>query len=100
MMGDEKSKATVDALMGGFLSGVSKYSLERGVATSVLNGKADLVRQVVQAYPQLKNENLTFGYKIEYKGLEEKMGKQQIKDITSDMTMGPLDKMKNMIGFK
>lgn len=46
MMGDEKAKATVDAMMGGFLAGVSKYSLEKGVASSVIAKRRDLVRQV------------------------------------------------------
>lgn len=46
MMGDDKAKATVDAMMGGLLSGVSKYSLEKGISTSVLAKKKDLIRQV------------------------------------------------------
>lgn len=46
MMGDEKSKATVDAMMGGLLSTVSKYALEKGIASSVLAEKKNLIRQV------------------------------------------------------
>lgn len=46
MMGDDKAKATVDAMMGGLLSGMSKYSLEKGISTSVLAKKKDLIRQV------------------------------------------------------
>lgn len=45
-MGDDKAKATVDAMMGGLLSGVSKYSLEKGIASSVIAKKKDLRRQV------------------------------------------------------
>lgn len=46
LKGDDKAKATVDAMMGGFLSGVSKYSLEKGVASSVLQNKKSLIQQV------------------------------------------------------
>lgn len=46
MQGDDKAKATVDAMMSGLLKDVSKYSLEKGVATSVLTNRKDLVRQV------------------------------------------------------
>lgn len=46
MQGDDKAKATVDAMMSGLLKDVSKYSLEKGVATSVLANRKDLVRQV------------------------------------------------------
>lgn len=46
MMGDDKAKATVDAMMGGILSGVSKYSLEKSIASSVIEKKKDLIRQV------------------------------------------------------
>lgn len=50
MMGDDKAKATVDAMMGGLLSGVSKYSLEKGISTSVFAKKKDLIRQVSPPY--------------------------------------------------
>lgn len=46
MQGDDKAKATVDAMMSGLLKDVSKYSLEKGVATSVLSNRKDLIRQV------------------------------------------------------
>lgn len=46
MQGDDKAKATVDAMMSGLLKDVSKYSLEKGVASSVLANRKDLVRQV------------------------------------------------------
>lgn len=49
MMGDDKAKATVDAMMGGLLAGVSKYSLEKGIASSVVQKKGDLIRQVCTA---------------------------------------------------
>lgn len=49
-MGDDKAKATVDAMMGGLLAGLSKYSLEKGIATSVLAKKKDLIRQVRVRY--------------------------------------------------
>lgn len=47
-MGDDKAKATVDAMMGGLLAGVSKYSLQKGIASSVLAKKKDLIGQVLQ----------------------------------------------------
>lgn len=46
MQGDDKAKATVDAMISGLLKDVSKYSLEKGVASSVLANRKDLVRQV------------------------------------------------------
>lgn len=46
MQGDDKAKATVDAMMSGLLKDVSKYSLEKGVASSVLSNRKDLIRQV------------------------------------------------------
>lgn len=46
MQGDDKAKATVDAMISGLLKDLSKYSLEKGVATSVLANRRDLIRQV------------------------------------------------------
>lgn len=46
MQGDDKAKATVDAMISGLLKDVSKYSLEKGVASSVLANRKDLIRQV------------------------------------------------------
>eukprot|EP00752_Nemacystus_decipiens_P013914 g12351.t1 len=99
MQGDDKAKATVDAMMSGLLKDVSKYSLEKGVATSVLSNRKDLVRQVSSAYPQIAGKELTFGFKIIYADLEEKLGKQEVTEITKDMTMGPLDALKKKMGF-
>lgn len=99
MMGDDKAKATVDAMMGGLLSGVSKYSLEKGISTSVLAKKKDLIRQVAQAYPQLASKELTFGFKVIYKDLEEKLGKQEVTEIEKDMTLGPMDAFKKKMGW-
>ena len=56
MQGDDKAKATVDAMMSGLLKDVSKYSLEKGVASSVLSNRKDLVRQVwVEVCPVVLN---------------------------------------------
>eukprot|EP00903_Cladosiphon_okamuranus_P018144 g16696.t1 len=99
MQGDDKAKATVDAMMSGLLKDVSKYSLEKGVATSVLSNRKDLVRQVSTAYPQIAGKELTFGFKIIYAELEDKLGKQEVTEITKDMTMGPLDAFKKKMGF-
>ncbi|CAM9567050.1 unnamed protein product [Ascophyllum nodosum] len=99
MMGDNNAKATVDGMMGGFLSGVSKYSLEKSIASSVLAKKTDLIRQVEQAYPQLVKKPLVFGYKVIYKGLEEKLGKQEVTEINKDMTLGPMDTIKKKMGW-
>ncbi|CAN0012607.1 unnamed protein product [Scytosiphon promiscuus] len=99
LQGDEKAKATVDAMMSGLLKDVSKYSLEKGVATSVLTNRKDLVRQVSSAYPQIAGKELTFGFKIIYADLEAKMGKQEVTEINKDMTMGPLDAFKKKLGF-
>ncbi|CAM9859316.1 unnamed protein product [Pylaiella littoralis] len=99
MQGDDKAKATVDAMMSGLLKDVSKYSLEKGIASSVLSNRKDLVRQVNQAYPQIAGKELTFGFKVIYADLEAKLGKQEITEITKDMTMGPLDAFKKKMGF-
>ncbi|CAM9291992.1 unnamed protein product [Ectocarpus sp. 6 AP-2014] len=99
MQGDDKAKATVDAMISGLLKDVSKYSLEKGVASSVLANRKDLIRQVSSAYPQIAGKELTFGFKVIYADLEAKMGKQEVTEITKDMTLGPLDAFKKKMGF-
>ncbi|CAM9782630.1 unnamed protein product [Chrysoparadoxa australica] len=96
LAGDDRSKATVEAYMSGFMRGVHKSTLEKGVASSVLQNERSLKEQIGRGYPQLRKSvrELQFGFKIKYPGLEEKVGKQEITVITQDMATGIFDKAK------
>ncbi|KAG5189116.1 hypothetical protein JKP88DRAFT_23454 [Tribonema minus] len=100
--GDERSKATVDALSNGFLSDLYRNALEKGVAESVLGPqKSQLKGSITRMYPQLAKEasNLEFGFKVKYAPLEEKLGPQKITLLTEEMKLGAFDKLKKNFGF-
>lgn len=102
LAGDERSKATVDAIANGFLSDVYKSALEKGIADSVLGPQKQQLRQtVIRMYPnlsKLQNE-LEYGFKIRYPPLEAKQGEQKVIVLEEDMKLGLFDKFKKKIGL-
>lgn len=105
LQGDERSKSLVDGWMSNSMGmgGIVKGNIDKSIAASVFAGNAfeNLKNQVVQLYPALKNakNELEFGYKIEYDGLEDAVGKQEVTILSQEMSEGPLDKLKNMLNF-
>lgn len=107
--GDERAKALVESWMSNPLGmgGMVKGQIDRSVAASLFNNGGQvqsLKQQVTKMYPALKNSknNLKFGYKITFDGLEEKQGVQKVTQVTEDMKESPVnsavDKVKNMFG--
>ncbi|CAM9788462.1 unnamed protein product, partial [Phaeothamnion confervicola] len=66
LAGDKNAKATVDAWLTGFVSGLYEDSLKRGIATSVNGNRQNLLDGVFRTYPELRKEKegLEFGFKI------------------------------------
>mmetsp|Transcript_4013 Transcript_4013/g.5886 ORF Transcript_4013/g.5886 Transcript_4013/m.5886 type:complete len:215 (-) Transcript_4013:556-1200(-) len=102
LKGDQQAQALVNAYMSGFLEDLYKSQLETGISKSVLSQKASLAAQVKNTVPPLKKVNVNdmeFGFKVLYEGLEEKKGPQKVQLITEDMSLGLFDKFKKNIGL-
>merc|ERR1711871_91855 len=108
--GDERAKALVESWMTNPLGmgGMAKGQIDRSVAASLWNNPAQmqgLKQQVTKMYPALKQnkDDLKFGYKITFEGLEEKQGVQKITEVSEDMkesvVESTVDKIKNQFGF-
>eukprot|EP00640_Fibrocapsa_japonica_P007939 CAMPEP_0113943734 /NCGR_PEP_ID=MMETSP1339-20121228/27146_1 /TAXON_ID=94617 /ORGANISM="Fibrocapsa japonica" /LENGTH=149 /DNA_ID=CAMNT_0000948679 /DNA_START=323 /DNA_END=772 /DNA_ORIENTATION=- /assembly_acc=CAM_ASM_000762 len=100
--GDNRAKALVEAYMSGFLSNLYEGQIKRGVAKSVTDQRAALVNQAVKQVPALKKnqDNLEFGYKVIYEGLEDKLGPQKVQLITAGMEKGWMDNLKESFGMQ
>ena len=71
--GDERTKALVESMKGGFLSGMAKNQLDNGVKNSLYDSQKQLVESITRSYPQLRKsrDDLKWGYKITANGLTE-----------------------------
>eukprot|EP00612_Vaucheria_litorea_P002154 CAMPEP_0171455708 /NCGR_PEP_ID=MMETSP0945-20130129/2496_1 /TAXON_ID=109269 /ORGANISM="Vaucheria litorea, Strain CCMP2940" /LENGTH=160 /DNA_ID=CAMNT_0011981005 /DNA_START=210 /DNA_END=692 /DNA_ORIENTATION=+ len=100
--GDDRSKATVDAIINGFLSDFYRSTLEKGIAESVLGlQKKQFSKSIAKAYPQLAKsmKDVEYGFKVKYEPLEEKLGPQKITLLTEEMRLNAIDKAKKFFGL-
>lgn len=83
--GDERSAALAKSVAdNGFLSGISKSQLDKGVSGSLFRDLDKLKQSIIRGYPQLKNKDLEFGYKLTYADyVEEKVGVIEVKEQKS-----------------
>jgi len=98
--GDERSGALCASYRdGGFLSGTSKNQLDAGVAGSLYRDQAQLKETICRAYPQLRKskDELEFGYKLAYEGLDEE--KSKIQPIEPKEQKGWVDGIKASLGL-
>lgn len=101
LAGDQRATALVNAWMSGFLEGTYKSQLDQGIARSIFNQEDTFVTGLIENYKPFKKftkEDLEFGYKIDFPGLEEKMGEQKVMVIERGMEIGWQDKVKDVFG--
>lgn len=97
LAGDQRAAALVNAWMSGFLADVYKGQMDRGVAQAVFSQEDALVKTIKENFKPFKNytkEQLEFGYKVDFKGVEEKMGEQKPTVLTKGMEKGWFDNLK------
>lgn len=101
LAGDQRSTAVVNAWMSGFLTDTYKNQLDQGVAKSIYTEGDNLATSIVtnfKPFKKFKKEDLEFGYKVEFPGLEEKLGEQKVTVLTKGMEKGWVDNIQD--GFK
>lgn len=98
LAGDQRATALVNAWTAGFMSGMYKEQLDQGIAKSIFSQESTFINGLIENYKPFKRfkpADLEFGYKIDFEGLEEKMGEQRIQVITREMEKGWFDKAKD-----
>lgn len=101
LAGDNRSSALVTAWMSGFMTDMYKGQLDNGIARSLFAQEDAFVKNIVENFKPFKKftkDDLEFGYKIEFKGLEEKMGEQKIMKIERGMEKTWVDNAKESLG--
>ncbi len=97
-VGEKSAGNLVNAWSSGFMTDMYKNQLDQGIARSIFSQEEALVKAIqenVRIYRKLPKEQIIFGYKIEFEGLEEKMGKQNITILTKGMEKSWLDNVKD-----
>jgi hypothetical protein len=98
LAGDSRATALVNAWMSGFLTDTYKSQLDQGLARSIFAQEDAFVQGVIENYKpfkRFKKEDLTFGYKVKFEGLEAKVGEQKVTEIVKGMEKGWLDNIKD-----
>jgi hypothetical protein len=101
LAGDNRSAAVVTAWMSGFMTDMYKGQLDSGIAKSLFAQEDAFVKNIVENFKPFKRftkDDLEFGYKVEFKGLEEKMGEQKIMKIERGMEKTWVDNAKENLG--
>lgn len=101
LAGDQRSAALVTAWMSGFMADMYKGQLDNGIARSLFTQEDAFVKNIVENFKPFKKftkDDLEFGYKIEFAGLEEKLGEQKIMKIERGMEKTWVDKAKENLG--
>ena len=97
LAGDKRATSLVNAWMSGFLTDVYRGQLDQGIARSIFSQEDSFAMNIIENYKPFRKytkNDLQFGYKIDFPGLEEKMGEQKITAITTDMNKSWLDVAK------
>ena len=101
LAGDKRSKSVVEAWMSGFLTETYKNQLDNGVAKSIFAQDDAFAKNIIENYKPFKKftkDDLQFGYKIKFVGLEEKMGEQKITPIVEGMDKNWADGVRESLG--
>jgi len=101
LKGDNRATALVNAVMSGFMTDLYKGQLETGVAKSMVMNRDQMARGLIDNYKpfsKLTPDQLIFGFKVKYKGYEEKMGEQKVTELVDGMDKGWIDNLTD--GFK
>jgi len=88
LAGDQRATALVNAWTSGFMTDMYKGQLDQGIARSIFSQEDTFVKGLLEnfkPFKKFKPEDLEFGYKIDFEGLEAKMGEQKVQPINKDM---------------
>lgn len=88
LAGDQRATALVNAWTSGFMTEMYKGQLDQGIARSIFSQEDTFVKGLLEnfkPFKKFKPEDLEFGYKIDFEGLEAKMGEQKVQPINKDM---------------
>jgi hypothetical protein len=98
LAGDQRATALVNAWMSGFMTDMYKGQLDQGIAKSIFSQEDQFVKGLIENYKpfsKMSPGDLTFGYKIKFAGLEEKIGEQKVTEIVRGMEKGWQDNVKD-----
>lgn len=97
LAGDSRATSLVNAWMSGFLTETYKGQLDQGIARSIFAQEASFTKGIIENYKpfrKFKAEDLVFGYKVKFEGLEEKMGEQKVTELKKGMERNWIDQAK------
>jgi hypothetical protein len=97
LAGDKRATSLVNAWMSGFLTDLYRGQLDQGIARSIFSQEDSFAMNIIENYKPFRKytkSDLQFGYKIDFPGLEEKMGEQKITAITQGMEKNWFDTAK------
>lgn len=100
LAGDNRATALVNAWMSGFLTETYKKQLDQGIAKSIFAQEDAFAKGIIENYKpfrKFKKEDLAFGYKVKFAGLEEKLGEQKVTEIVRGMERGWADNIREGI---
>ena len=97
LQGDNRATSLVNAWLSGFLTDTYKTQLDQGVARSIFSQEDSFAKSIIENYKpfnKFKKEDLVFGYKVKFQGVEEKFGEQKVTELKKGMEKGWLDNVK------
>ena len=98
LAGDARATALVTAWMSGFMADMYRGQLDSGIAKSIFTQEDSFAQNIINNYKPFKKftkDDLEFGYKIDFAGLEEKMGEQKVKLIEKGMDKSWIENIKD-----
>lgn len=101
LAGDQRATALVNAWTAGFMEGMYKSQLDKGVARSVFQQGDQFKQNIIENYSPFKKcrkEDLQFGYTVKFDSLTEKKGDIPITILEEGMEKGWLDNAKEQFG--
>ena len=101
LAGDERATALVNAYMSGFMTDMYKTQIRQGIAKSVFSQEEAFVNGLIENYEPFRKftkSDLQFGFKVDYEGLEEKMGEQKIEALEPGMEKNWGDNIREGLG--
>ena len=78
-----------------------RNQLEQGIARSDFNQEDSFVKGIIENFKPFKKftkEQLQFGFKVEFPGVQEKFGDVAVTPLVKGMEKGWLDNVKDGIG--
>ena len=101
LAGDQRATALVNAYMSGVMTEMYEGQITQGIAKSIFSQEDQFVQGLIENYKPFKKftkNDLEFGYKVAYEGLEEKMGEQKIKALKKGDENNWVDEIRNSFG--